>query len=293
MSKNKSIFILILMLSITIVFVGCGNTNSNDTRPASKESTKGSSKSRIKIEDLNWEIDEGIDDGHRSVYTNIENKSKYILVDFKLTFKTKEGLTDDDKSKLYYDLKNNFKVDDKTLERIKSEPITMYTNVTKVINPDESASNIACYYGYGYPINDMDLYNMFVPDIATIKYVDDGKIHTEYYDFESQKYSSGSETEQAIQWSQTELGNKIPKPEAKVIRTLSDYENSFSFEVFGVSPDQFNSYIKNCKEAGYTSKPQSYSGSYKAENSDGYVLYIYYRKDTSSFCVSVDAKNHN
>ena len=119
---------------------------------------------------------------------------------------------------------------------IKSRPISMHAETDRVVNPSESASNINCYYyGGSFYLKDINHYNVVEPDIATIKYIDEGKILTAYYDYSSKKYSAKAETEIAYQWSQIDLGSKIPKLDVKVVESDRDDEIIFMFDAYGLS----------------------------------------------------------
>lgn len=107
----------------------------------------------------------------------------------------------------------------------------MHAETDRVVNPSESASNINCYYYGGSFLKDINHYNVVEPDIATIKYIDEGKILTAYYDYSSKKYSAKAETEIAYQWSQIDLGSKIPKLDVKVVESDRDDEIIFMFGI--------------------------------------------------------------
>ena len=51
----------------------------------------------------------------------------------------------------------------------------------------------------------------------TIRYIDEEKIHTLYYDFKSQSYSQEEESEQAFEWGDSKLADLLPKPDAAVV----------------------------------------------------------------------------
>ncbi|MFR5648782.1 MAG: DUF6591 domain-containing protein [[Eubacterium] siraeum] len=275
--KIKILTIFAVILSVVVCFAGCGS-NEQTEKPSSS-----TIKEKINIEDIAWNVDEGIVDGDRYVLLNYTNNTQYTITNFEITFKEKAGVTEEEKVKFYSDVQKKFEASDEDMEDLKSRPISMHAETDRVVNPSESISNANCYYYGGYTyLKDIDHYNLVEPDIATIKYIDEDKIFTVYYDYGSKKYSTEAETEIAYQWSQTDLGSKIPKPDVKVVESGRDDEAIFMFDAYGLSLEQFNAYIEECKGLGYTVEPGSFEGFYSADNAEGYNVYLHYdEKDYS------------
>lgn len=103
------------------------------------------------------------------------------------------------------------------------------------------------------------------------------------------KYSAEAETEIAYQWSQTDLGSKIPKPDVKVVESGRDDEIIFMFDAYGLSLEQFNAYVEECKGLGYTVEPGSFEGFYSADNTEGYNVYLYYDEKDYSMSGTISA----
>lgn len=166
----------------------------------------------------------------------------------------------------------------------------MYAESDRVLNPQESVENIKSYYYHGYYyVRDIKHYELMEPDIAKIQYVDNNKIYTTYYDYTTKKYSNETTEEVAYEWSQTDLGNKIPKPEVVILEKITDSETSFSLYAYGMTLDQYQAYLDKCKELGYTQEPYSYDVNYSAKNSEGYKIDLDYDKDDGKMRVSIDA----
>lgn len=285
MNKKVKIFtILIVILSMAVCFAGCGNSKTTNNPDSSTV------KEKINIEDITWNVDEGIVDGDRYVLLNYTNNTQYTITNFEITFKEKAGVTEEEKATFYSDIQQNFEASDEDMEDLKSQPISMHAETDRVVNPSESASNINCYYyGGSFYLKDINHYNLVEPDIATIKYIDEDKIFTVYYDYSSKKYSAEAETEIAYQWSQTDLGSKIPKPDVKVVESGSDDEIIFMFDAYGLSLEQFNAYVEECKGLGYTVEPGSFEGFYSADNTEGYNVYLYYNEKDHSMSGTISA----
>ncbi len=278
MNKKLKIFtIFAFILSMIVCFVGCDNSNT------SNNTGNGSVKEKINIKDITWNVDEGIVDGDRYILLNYTNNTQYTITNFELTFKEKASITEEEKVKFYSDIQEIFETSDEDMEYLKNRPISMHAETDRVVSPNESVSNINCYYYSGYfYLKDINHFNLVEPDIAIIKYIDEDKIFTVYYDYVSKKYSSESETEIAYQWSQTDLGNKIPKPDVKVLESGRDDETIFMFDAYGLSLEQFNSYVEECKNLGYTVESSSFEGFYSADNAKGYNIYLFYDEEGHS-----------
>lgn len=160
------------------------------------------------------------------------------------------------------------------------------------MNPSESIKDVNCYYfGGSYYLKNLEHYNLVEPDIATVKYIDGKEIYTTYYDFASKKYSTEDKTEIAYQWSATELGNKIPKPDVKVVEAGRDDDIIFMFDAYGLTLEQFNAYVEECKALGYTVDEGSFEGFYSADNAEGYNVYLSYDEDDYSMSGTVESPN--
>mgnify|MGYP004458963801 CR=1 FL=1 len=287
MTKKVKIFIVsAIILVMTVCFVGCssGKTTNNSN------SSNGTPKQDININDISWNVDEGIVDGDRYVVLNYTNNTQYTIAEFEIKFKEKSDITEEERESFRSYIKKNFDLSDEDMEGILSLPISMHAETKKVVNPGASVSNIRCFYFTGsHSIKDIRHYNLVEPDIATIKYINENKIYTVYYDYGSKKYSTEENSEIAYQWSQTDLGNKIPKPDVKLIEVGRDDESDFTFDAYGLSLDQFNAYIEKCKELGYTVEPKSFEGFYSADNAKGYKVRLSYHEYDCSMYVVVSA----
>ena len=273
-----------MVVGITLCFTGC---SSNSTTDNPSGDISGNS---ISIEDIALSVDEGVVDGDRFVLLTYTNNTQYTISSFELTFKEKANITDEEKETFYADVQENFEMSNEDMEDLKDQPISMHAKTDRVVEPGESISNVNCYYYSGiFYLKDIDHYNLVEPDIATIKYIDEDQIYTIYYDYNSKKYSTESETEIAYQWSQTDLGNKIPKPDVKVVESGRDDESVYMFDAYGLSLDQFNDYVEKCKELGYTVDPGSFEGFYSADDEDGYNVYLYYNEDSDSMSGIISA----
>ena len=277
MNKRIKIFgIVAVILSLAMCLVGCGS-NEKINKPDGSDTVQ----EKLNIEDIAWSVNEGIVDGDRYVLLNYTNNTKYTIASFGITFKEKSGVTEEEKSKFYSDIQKKFEASDEDMEDLKEQAISMHA---------ETERNVNCYYyGGSFYLKDINHYNLVEPDIATIKYIDTDKIFTVYYDYSSKKYSAEAVTEIAYQWSQRDLGSKFPKPDVKVVESGRDDEVIFMFDAYGLSLEQFNAYVEECKGLGYTVDPGSFEGFYSADNIEGYNVYLYYDEKDYSMSGTISA----
>lgn len=288
--RIKKIVTSILIFGMVLGFTGCGSSGANGTSGSIGSSASSATKEKISIKDIPWKVEEGIIDGGRFALFNYTNNSQYPITELEINFTEKPGLSDEDKNKFYSFLQSEAGVSDEDIEKFKKNPITMRAEVKELVNPGDSVSNkkLLYYHGYRYVL-DISHYNMVEPDIVTIKYIDDGKIYTEYYDYRSKKYSNESKTKVAYQWSDRQLGNKIPRPKVDAVEFSNDSERYYAFDAYGMSLEKFNAYVEECEKLGYTIDVDQDEGHYRAYNNEGYRILLDYNENNHSMDGSVDA----
>lgn len=79
-------------------FAGCSSSGTSDTSKSISKSSNNAAKEKISIQDIPWNVDEGIVDGTRFVLFDYTNNSKYPITELKISFKEKSGLTADEKT---------------------------------------------------------------------------------------------------------------------------------------------------------------------------------------------------
>lgn len=286
--------VLSFILVMVMFFTGCGNQTT--TGGANNETLKRGS---INIEDIDWSVGEGVVDGRRYILLDYTNNSKYTLLGFRLTFSERSDLTEEEKvaleeekAALASEIQDEFEVSDDEVKLIKEEALYMHAEIEKVVDPGETVENVHCYYydGFRY-LRHINRYNYVEPDIATIRYLDGEQIYTVYYDFVSKKYTTEEEVVNAYYWTQTDLGDKIPKPEDKIVIEDADYESNFRFKTYGYSLEDFNAYVEECEALGYTVDTYSHEGYYSAYDAEGYHVIVSYDEVEDSLSCDINAPN--
>ena len=192
MKKNVIIVVGICVLIVTgiicaflIDFSG-PNTNS---LPEENEFTPD-----IKIDQIDWEVGAGTIYGTNYVIFKITNNSKYIITQFKLTFTEKAGISKSDKDAFYADIQKSQGFDEAWMQEFiesreqLSQSISMYANITEMIDTGATVDGVKCYYFGGWTSKNVIYPDLFVPDIATIEYEKDGVVNVLYYNFAAKKY---------------------------------------------------------------------------------------------------------
>lgn len=260
------------------------------SKESDESSTEETKSSQLSIEDIAWSVDEGIIDGDRYVLMSYTNNSPFVIAGLELSFTEKSTVTDEDRETYYSEIQEAFEFTDEDMEELKEIEIAMHTETDRVVAVGETASNIYCYYNSGYYyLKNLDHYDLVEPDIAKVRYVDDGKIYTEYYDFKSGKYTMDGKAVAAYKWSTSSLGDRIPKPDVVVVDTSRDDEETFWFDAYGMSLEQFDAYVEECKALGYTVDVRSYEGFYTADNDEKYNVYLNYDENDNSMSGTVEA----
>lgn len=279
MTKRTGLGLLMIMLVLTFVACGTGNNNESEKENTTDRYTE-LVQQYIIIEDIAWNVDEGIMDGDRYVLLEYTNNSQYDIYGFELTFSEKAGISQEEKDKFYTEIQSQFSFSDLDMTDVKAKAITMHAESDRIIGAGETNKKVNCYYFSGsYYLKSMDHYSLVEPDIATIKYIDENQLKIEYYDFSSGKYSLDDDVEVADQWTDSELGTKIPKPDVKLIKSGRDDEQIYMFDAYGFSLEQFNAYVDECKKIGYTIDEGSFEGFYTADNVEGYNVYLNYNEE--------------
>lgn len=294
--KKESI-ILAAALGLAVCFASCSGDKTNPSEnSALTTSSEKVETPKINIADIDWHVDEGVVDGERYVLLDYTNNTPYTISDFKLTFKEKGDITEEEKTAFYSDIQKKLEASDADMKELKAQPITMHAETERVVNAGEAVSNVNCYYYEGsFYLKDISHYALVEPDIATVKFIDADKVYTVYYDFGSQKTSAEDKTEAAYQWSQTDLGSKLPKPDVKLLKSSIDNDKTFMFDAYGMTLEQFNAYVEDCKEMGYTVDQDSFEGFYSADNAEGYNIYLHYDEKSyyTSGTISAPKKAYN
>ena len=101
--------------------------------------------------------------------------------------------------------------------------------------------------------------------------------------------SSSSKTEHTIVWNDIVMNEMLPKPKKNKGYIYSNSEEHLSIDVYKSSKEDYNKYVEECKEKGFTVESKKDTNSYDAYNENGYKLRIDYREYNKEYNISLDA----
>ncbi|MEG1523883.1 MAG: hypothetical protein RR475_02530 [Clostridia bacterium] len=206
-------------------------------------SDKTGKRTPIKIEQLDWAVEETVIDGDRALSLNYTNNSKYTIASFCIKFEPKENATDEELS-LLSDVKD-----------LSIDEIFILGENYRFASPGETVyDSMPCQFNQVYElVQSVEQYNIMEPTIATIEYLDGDMVYTEYYDFKTTAYGESSHGgEYMHEWSESEISKLIPRIEDLPVYVSNDNEDRFDFYAYGASREYLEAYIEKCKESGFT-----------------------------------------
>lgn len=115
---------------------GVASQTSDDASAVSQTKQPAKKRETIKIDDIAWNVDQGIVDGEKYVLLDYTNNSKYTVTDFEMTFKEKGSVTEEDKENFYNEIKDKFSMSDDDISELKQRDISMHAETEKLLNPE-------------------------------------------------------------------------------------------------------------------------------------------------------------
>ena len=250
----KKLLSMVVIFCMVFILGACGSKEAGSEANGNTEDEKA----KIKIEELNYQVN-----------VEVENEQK---------------------NKFYDEIQKNFKFNEEDVNELKQKEISMHAETNRLIDAGQTVDKINCYYfGGSYYLKDINHLKLCEPDIATIKYIDDGKIHTMYYDYANDSYSYDDEIIPSNQWTKRAIGQKIPKLDSKCIIADTDEDDEFKFEAYGFTIDEFNEYVDKCKKLGYIVDELSFDNSYSADNTDGYNVDLDFEEKDCAIRVTIQS----
>ncbi len=293
MRKTKKLLSMILVAFLAITMSACSGTSGDGE--SGESGTSSSTDNLIKIEDIEWSVDQQIVDGDREIVFSLTNNSNYTISEIELTFVQADETTDEQIEDFYSTMQSNLSLSDEDLQEVKDyadNGIGAHVSYNIPITTSETMQDYICYFT-GYKIlSDQASFEYLEPDILTVYYVYNNTIYCEYYDYQSDSYSMGSYTSTANELLNctNELKDLLPSlDEFDVIDVGTNEEGNLRIEVYGMDSDEYKTYLEAIKEAGFIYDVDEYnyidegwgSAGYDATNEEGYVLEISYYGSSS------------
>ena len=264
------------------VLSGCNAKTGESSDSKSSSSVSNSSKSEkssdkmIDFSKLDWKVEEEIIDGERRPIFSYTNNTNVTVCDFELVFKQKETTTREDLS-VFKEATDALKISGDALDKLN------FTASCKLFTkPGETNGNdtIAIDNRVGYRVTDMKQYALMEPDYATIAFLKDGYVYGMTYDFLNDKSTPAGKAVKAYNWTESELGNAVPKLECEVSKIGMDDEDTFSVTGYDISEEKKDAYIKACLDMGYKTDDDIDERNYINFSKDNYDVDVdYYDKN--------------
>lgn len=288
--KKRSLFSIAAMICIASLLIGtsagCG-TKSNENASGSSNSSGVSDSSNssdsekpsdktIDFSKLDWKVEAELIDGKRYPIFSYTNNSDVTVCDFELVFKQKDTTTKEDLS-TFSEAIEALEISGDKLDELN------FTAACKLFTkPGETNGNdtIAIDNRVGYRVTNMKQYELMEPDYATIAFLKDGYVYGMTYDFLNDKSTPAGKAVKAYNWTESELGNAVPKLECEVTKIGMDDEDTFSVTGYDISEEKKDAYIKACLDMGYKTDDDIDERNYINFSKDNYDVDVdYYDKN--------------
>ena len=145
----------------------------------------------IKIEDLLFSVENGMISGENYVVFECTNNSNYKIVELKITFEEKAGISKDEMNAFYSAIQSSQGFDDEFMKKFRENlrsPMSMYVHIDEPVEAGKQTEKYKCYYYGGWGSKNVPYAHLFEPQKAIIKYEKDGTTYTLYYNFASNLY---------------------------------------------------------------------------------------------------------
>lgn len=274
-------FIACLVLLLALMMTGCGSQEgqSQSSTPSSASTPATPAKDAIKIEQLNYSVNNTVEDGHRRVALEFVNNSSYEIAECRFDFALNSGVTDEEITEAFSSMDA---VSDKSQIVTAIRQYGIHAEFDYATNAGATSPSEPLLLGVYY-LTDMSQYELTTLDMVTISYIDDGKMYKETYDAVNDSYSLDSDVVDISQWSDGELASIVPQPENVYITDVREYNNQFSFDATNVTQEEYNAYVAAAKAAGFDSDVTSGDSFYYAHSADGkYDFNIFYYPDSQT-----------
>lgn len=96
-----------------------------------------------------------------------------------------------------------------------------------------------------------------------------------------------------FEWQTNGLFAEIPKPATNNGRIVSETDKQINIELYHIKKTDFETYVKSCREAGFTVEVTKTDAVFYAKNGDGHNLSIFYDDDKESMDIFVSSYDLN
>ncbi|MBQ6401912.1 MAG: hypothetical protein IJI20_06480 [Firmicutes bacterium] len=293
----KKIIIMLLCMGMILVFAACGGSGGSggESEGGTGGSLTGLKASDLNIEDFDWEVDEAKIDGYDCYALTLTNNSKYDLLGVQIQYGPRDDVTEEQLSTFDGFLKEH---EDYVRDGQTTADVMLRGDSKVYIAPGETASNVALAIGIGdytwYDVPDENQFGLMEPEELSIGVIRGDKLYLAYYDIPDAKWKIDTETVDLNKWPEASVAGIVPRPDGKVFTSQSyDNINSFDVDVYGVSQEDFESYVNEVKEAGFSKSDFDDDDYYSGEDEKGNSITVRYYKYSQSFNISASGTDED
>ena len=99
----------------------------------------------------------------------------------------------------------------------------------------------------------------------------------------------GNDRVENFVWSDMELNEFLPEPEATLGEIVSNSDTSLSIYVHKTSEEDYKEYLSNCETLGYVVEKDKSEHNFSAYNNEGYKLSLWYNESDEILHIGLDA----
>ena len=271
----KKVLCLLLAVVLMLGVAGCGgNVN---TSSSSKNNTDGAKN--FDVDDLKINISERLLDSEKVVCFNYDNNSNHTVSEVRITYHMKDQTSID-----------SIKALGKPFTEADFDDFFLEGDCLSVTKPGASSELVELTICDDDDVDTEAVLEYVTPESLFVEYVDDaGYIQQIQHEYASGKDIESADPEKAYQWSDSEMAQLLPKPEADIAYVNFDVEDQLFAKIRVSSKDEFDKYVSQCKDAGFISEGYSSDTSFNAKNETGYELLLTYFRTEYLIDVTLNA----
>ena len=273
----KKVLCLLLAVVLMLGVAGCGeNINTSSSSKNNTDDVKN-----FDVDDLKINISERLLDGEKVVCFNYDNNSNHTVSEVRIIYRMKDQTSID-----------NIKALGKPFTEADFDDFFLEGDCLSVTKPGASSELVELTICDDDDVDTEAVLEYVTPESLFVEYVDDaGYIQQIQHEYASGKDIESADPEKAYQWSDSEMAKLLPKPNVEIVKTDCDFEEKFVAKLRVSSEEDFEVFVNQCKDAGFTSEGFSNFMSYNAKNDLGYSLTLTYYDTQFVIYVILNAPN--
>lgn len=292
MKKAMAIGLAAIM---TFGLVGCGGSQNAATsvERSSVESTSenqeasstktGVPKEKHSVEmdgTIDFEVAQGLNEyGENCLMLTYTNNTNHTIIDLEFDADLKKDLTDEEENLLKtLQQETDVKDDDLSWAYFRSYN-ECYTEPGDTAKPSSFTFDLNT-------ISNPEYYSLCDEATLGVIYQEGDKLYTTVYNVGSKMFVSPSPFSNAYDWFASEVAGNIPKFEEHPTIITVDEDGYGTATVYNVSLDEYESYVDECKAAGFTNEIYDLGSGACFSNEDGVQLTYYYDSSNNTAGVS-------